>query len=434
MAIKTNWEIKIDKKLIVLVLLFAAFLPLAVFTSKLAGAQSAGDSEVLELDKTKFLRSMMPSKEQIDDFVGKTRNSDGYFPNAGWTFDAELGWVVRNSIRPDGIHKSKTSYHYEESGARKRVHFSETISRVHTYGNSFTHCDQVNDGETWQEFLAAHLGEPIENFGVGGYSVYQAYLRMRKVEKLHPAKYIILNIYDDDHFRNLDSWRRIRGGTREETLPHVRVNVEKDEIIELPNPCPTPQELYQLTDLEWVLKRFGSDLILRYFVETRSGKVNNQSVLAAAEGFGLPTSYEGQETDPAKRLHELHTQAAVFSTIKIIEMAEGYARESGKELLVVLSYSRKSVRSYLKGEKPFDQRLLDYLKEHNYPFLDLREAHLAEFKGFKLDEDTYLDRYYIGHYAPAGNFFFATALKNRVADWLKPSSPSYRLRASRLEK
>src|SRR5262249_28962502 len=156
-----------------------------------------------------------------------------------------------------------------------------------------------------------------------------------------------------------------------------------------------------------------------------------QSVVAAAEGFGLPTSREGQEADPEKRLYELHTQAAVFSTIKIVEMAERYARESGKELLVVLSYSRRSVRSYLKGESVFDQRLLDYLRQHNHPFLDLREVHLAEFKTFKFDEDSYLDRYYIGHYGPAGNFFFAMALKNRVTDWLNPSSPTYRLKASR---
>jgi len=434
MSTKANWEFTIDRKRIVFFLLCATTLRFLIFTSKLLGIQLTDDSEIQESDKIKFLKSIVPSKGQIDDFVGETPASGGYFPNAGWTFDPELGWVLRDSIRPDGIDKSKTFYHYEVSGARKRVNFLGTTSRVHTYGDSFTHCDQVNDGETWQEFLAAHLGEPIENFGVGGYSVYQAYLRMRKVEKNHPAKYIILNVYDDDHFRNLDGWRRIRGGTREETLPYVRVNVQKDEIIELPNPCPTPQDLYRLTDLNWILKRFGSDLVLRYFVETKTGKVNKQSILAAAEGFGLPASSEGQEADPGKGLTNLHTQAAVFSTIKIVEMAERYVRDSGKELLVVLSHSRKSVKSYLKGERPFDQRLLDYLREHNYPFLDLREAHQAEFSSFKLDEDAYLDRYYIGHYGPAGNFFFAMALKNRVADWLKPSSPSYRLRASRFEK
>ena len=49
-------------------------------------------------------------------------------------------------------------------------------------GDSFTHCDQVSDGETWQEFLASHIREPVKNFGVGGYSVFQAVKRMERVQ------------------------------------------------------------------------------------------------------------------------------------------------------------------------------------------------------------------------------------------------------------
>jgi hypothetical protein len=49
------------------------------------------------------------------------------------------------------------------------------VRRINTYGNSFTQCHQVSDGETWQEYLAAPLGEPIRNFGVGGHGVFQAY-------------------------------------------------------------------------------------------------------------------------------------------------------------------------------------------------------------------------------------------------------------------
>lgn len=433
-----NWTLKKPTG-VILLMVFLTTLRSGLFTSRAAeAAQSATDPEIQDVsaDKVEFLRSIVPSKEQIDDFVGRTRGSGGYFPNAGWTFDSELGWILRDSIRPDGISGSKTFYHYEDTGARKRVNFSETTSRVHTYGDSFTHCDQVNDGETWQEYLAAHLGEPIENFGVGGYSVYQAYLRMRKVERNHPAQYIILNIYGDDHFRNLDAWRKIRVGpnAREQTLPHVRVNVGKDEIVELPNPCSNPDDLYQLMDLDWVLKRFGRDLVLRFVLETKSGNINRQSIGAAAEGFGLATSGEGEESNLAKRLHQLHTQAAVFSTIKILEMADRYVRESGKELLVILSYDRKNVKSYLRGEKPFDQRLLDYLRKHSYSYLDLREAHLAEFKTFKQDEDAYLDRYYIGHYNPAGNFFAAMAMRRKVAGWLKPPPTTYVLESKPTER
>lgn len=127
------------------------------------------------------------SQESIDAFLKldyhQRYDTQGY----GWTYDVEVGWVLVDSVRADGIDGSNTFYHYEPTGCRRRINFPEKEARIHTYGNSFTHCDQVSDGETWQEYLAAHLQEPIENYGIGGYSVYQAYRRMLKVEKDHPG-------------------------------------------------------------------------------------------------------------------------------------------------------------------------------------------------------------------------------------------------------
>ena len=126
----------------------------------------------------------------------------------GWCFSAALGWTLLDCERPGfGIDGSTARCRYEASGCRARVNFPEQTARIHTYGDSFTHGDQVSDGETWQEVLAAHMQDSIENYGVGGYSVYQAYLRMLEVEARHPAEFVILNIYDDDHLRNLDPCR-----------------------------------------------------------------------------------------------------------------------------------------------------------------------------------------------------------------------------------
>ena len=66
---------------------------------------------------------------------------------------------------------------------RKTINYADKKCRINAYGDSFTQCHQVSDGETWEEILAAHFGEPIRNFGVGGWSVYQAYLRMKREEK-----------------------------------------------------------------------------------------------------------------------------------------------------------------------------------------------------------------------------------------------------------
>ena len=83
----------------------------------------------------------------------------------------------------DDIEDSYTLAHYEPTGERRMLNYADQPCRINTYGNSFTQCQQVSDGETWQEYLAAHMGEPIRNFGIGGYGVYQAYRRMLREEK-----------------------------------------------------------------------------------------------------------------------------------------------------------------------------------------------------------------------------------------------------------
>ncbi|MFN9237024.1 MAG: hypothetical protein ACK6D4_20565, partial [Planctomyces sp.] len=57
--------------------------------------------------------------------------------------------------------------------------------------------------------------------------------------------------------------------------------------------------------------------------------------------------------------------------------------------------------------------------------VDSLPAHVAEFDTFKLTAKEYVDRYYVGHYTPRGNHFFAYAVKDAIRDWLTPAPPSY---------
>ena len=115
-----------------------------------------------------FLQSIMPTREMVDHFI-RPRTAAAAAPidlggimcnNALSTYDPELGWVLSDGVRSDGVDGSWTFYNYEPNGARRVVNFPDRASRIHTYGNSYTHCDQVSDGESWQEYLAAHLQEP----------------------------------------------------------------------------------------------------------------------------------------------------------------------------------------------------------------------------------------------------------------------------------
>jgi hypothetical protein len=55
----------------------------------------------------------------------------------------------------------------------------------------------------------------------------------------------------------------------------------------------------------------------------------------------------------------------------------------------------------------------------------MNEVHARDFQDFNLSWEEYRKRYFIGHYNPAGNHFFAYALKDHVVDWLDPKPITY---------
>ena len=52
-------------------------------------------------------------------------------------------------------------------------------------------------------------------------------------------------------------------------------------------------------------------------------------------------------------------------------------------------------------------------------------VHVNDSKSFNLSVEDYLKRYFIGHYSPAGNHFFAFSIKDRIVDWLDPKPITY---------
>jgi len=146
-------------------------------------AQSSNQGEpnilnsITEEEVRTFLKEKLYTGQEVDHYF-----ADKAFPFA--KHSADFGWLLRDAYFKDGVNNSISVYHYEKpDGERLMSNYADLPCRINTYGNSFTQCHQVSDHETWQEVLAANLQEPVKNFGIGGWSVYQAYLRMLKEEK-----------------------------------------------------------------------------------------------------------------------------------------------------------------------------------------------------------------------------------------------------------
>ncbi len=387
-----------------------------------------GRTDPAAVNARQYLQEILYSTADVDDWLAGRA-----FPFS--KYHAKYGWLLNNARFRDGVDNSYSTYTYlGEDGARLMGNYRDSPCRINTYGNSFTQCHQVSDHETWQEILAAHLQEPVRNFGVGGWSVYQSYLRMLDEEQRNPADCIIFNIYEDDHKRNLDAWRNIRVRKHpqhiEAPLPHISINLNEKSFAEHENPCPTEEALYDLCDLEKSLNLFADDFVLKIMLAHRNAESQNPAAgytdfMTLARTHGINTRVDDSLT-LEREADRIHQEAALFSSLQLLDKLRDYIDSHQKKILFVLSYSPKSIAQYLETGDRFDRRFIDALDRYNLPYADLLAAHIDDFKKYRIDVKTYLDQYFIGHYNPRGNHFCAFAMKDALVRLLEPKPLAYR--------
>lgn len=395
-----------------------------------AVSQIIGQSVALTYED--YIRSGIASKEEIDVFLHEP----------SWAqFDAELGYILGNYSPHDGWNNSRTISTVRKDGARTSSVYSDRSCRINTYGNSFTQCHQVNDAETWQEYLAGHLGEPVRNYGMGGYGVYQAYRRMLREEQTeNKAEYIILYIWGDDHIRSLlrcryaliGDWNNKTNQLEGEGImfhgnfwANIEMNLETGMLEEHDSRIQSRDELYQMTEPDWMLENLKDDLALQLYLY-KQGKISGIDLEAMKLLAGhLDVEFNQDAEDLPKEAEKLLDSYAYTSTMYILQQSRAFAEENGKKLMVILFDPYKAMKQLLLGESRVDQLIVDFLDDNNFNYFDMNQVHAEDYNLFKPDIEGYYNRYFIGHYSPAGNHFFAYSLAPKVIQWLDPKPLPY---------
>ncbi len=412
--------------------------PLAVRPTKRAFSQqrssaSPGQQSRNSQSVEAFLRELTYTREEVAAFLDSNQTNVV-------RFDPELGYAMRDFVSQDGVDGCRTTSRFSETGERKMISYADRPCRINAYGDSFTQGNQVSDGETWGEYLAAHLGEPIRNFGVGGYGVYQAYRRLLREEATpSKAEYLILNIWGiDDHLRSISAWRWLRVGKwwrvhlgylyqfSGNPWVHIRPDLDSGQAVEHENPYPTAESLNQLTDEDHVVERFRHDPVVKLIVAERSGTVVDRRLLETLAGQLRVQADFSTPEGISRTARSVHVKYALKASMHIVEKTQAFARKNGKKLMVFLSYDSGAVRRACEGFSREDGEFVRFLRDNNIRFVDTLQKHVEDFRAFRLSPRAYVGRYYIGHYNPLGNHFFAFAVKEAVVDWLDPKPPAYR--------
>lgn len=160
-------------------------------------------------------------KRHVESIISGAAGYQEYSPTLGWT-------IGRGQISRDGLYRSNAG------GFRaNREHATEVPDgklRVLCFGDSFTHCDEVGNHDTWQhhaEVAAPHM--EFLNFGVPGYGLTQAYLRYLEVAPRYPAHFVIIGCMTEDTKRGVNVYYPFRYSNPEHSpnavaLPFARLD------------------------------------------------------------------------------------------------------------------------------------------------------------------------------------------------------------------
>ncbi len=375
-----------------------------------------------------YLRESVVPREVIERFLR----------GPSWAqFEPELGYVLGNYLPSDGMDGSATLSTVQSNGARTSMVYAGKKCRINTYGDSFTQCHQVSDAETWQEYLAGHLGEPIRNFGMGGYGVYQAYRRMAREEITnHGAEYLIFYIWGDDHIRSLlrcrhaiiYKWWDDQGGRmfHNNFWSNVEMDLATGHFVEKDNLLPTRDSLYRMTDPQWMVDHLKDDLALQLYAYKLGSirDLDREGLSRLAVCLGYPLDWRQESTLP-RQAGELLDKYSLSATEFVLGKVRDFARQNKKKLLVVLFDPRRVLTEMRTNGKRYDQQIVDYLRRENFDFFDMNEVQLRDFQNYSLSFENYMKLYFIGHYNPRGNHFFAYSIKDKVVEWLDPKPITY---------
>ena len=319
---------------------------------------------------------------------------------------SSLGWT----IKPGG---SSGPYSATAQGLRGNREFSvrpaSGILRIATFGDSFTHCDQVGNDATWQaQMQRLDPGLEVLNFGVPGYGLDQAFLRYLEESRRFGFHVVLIGFMTENIFRHVNVFRPFYLPSTGFPLAKPRFVVKAGKLALLPNP------MADLSDYEMLLARPGAVLPVLgrrdYFYCTRA-KYGPLDFSPAARLIKIVVS-RLRDRPPILTEEGYGTDSAAFAvTVGLFDRFVEVVRENGSLPVIVIFPNREDL-ARLRGGKPVRYTpLLRYLSRKHPTYIDLVQAFSGQTDSADLND---LGRF---HYTPLANRLVAEFLVTKAHNW-----------------
>jgi hypothetical protein len=344
---------------------------------------------------------LRPAEEQVRGELTKARRDPMLMR------DPDIGWTVRPDKQDDANQTNSQGVRANPARIFAGAPPDGKV-RIVTIGDSFVYCSQVDNGETWQDYLGL-MREDLEilNLGLPGGGTDQAFLRWQRDGRKFRSHIVILGIWPDNIFRNLSVLEYyLTRISIPKTKPRLAMGATGTwQFVNLPIMSEDEQ-------VDTLSRPEGKALLSHeYWYEPGDVKATSfRRVRLLQIVESLWRRYQIRQTH--ERLYSGEIPDGIEVTLQIAKMFAEQVRATGAVPLILMIPDRERLAMHV-GTEPFP--LVRRLRDAGIEVLDLGPTFGAEV----LREGAV--RYYvggIGHHSPFGNRVFAKYLERDLRPWI----------------
>jgi len=354
------------------------------------------------------------------------------FLDHGW--DSELGWVRKSNT--SGIDKgwgeTHATYQIGAQGARLSPSFETAPMAALAYGDSYTFCRQISDGDTWPEKLSLSLNGRVANFGVGNYGIDQALLRLEREFDEHPAPIVIMGIVPETINRILSLWKHFSEyGNVFAFKPMFTLDNNKSLQL-IANPAYDPKQFLRINELLpelkkqdfFFMRKFMADM-LRFPYLWHLWRSRHRNIPLLKTAFTDRCGHTNHAAFNEVMMRNIELAAKLFSEKEPTDLLAGITKRfadfvHGKGATPVLIflpqlYDLKHIRTGDHYYADFIDKISKYLT-----VIDLGPVFAKEAN----DSQNYINDQYGGHLSSVGNKIAAQTIGQVIEPLLNQQRPT----------
>lgn len=326
-------------------------------------------------------------------------------------FDQQLGWALAPGVTRT---LAQTSYTSNAAGLRAPREYEPTprpgIRRIAAFGDSFTHCDEVEYSDCWTKLLEDALpNTEVVNYGVPAYGPDQAWLRYQQRGTEYRPCSVLIGFMPENIHRVVNRFRPFYQPETAIILSKPRFVLDGDGLALLPNPARDPNDL---RDVAWVERELGRN---DYWYYPNMFAASPLDVLAMGRLLRT-TRFRNHIAEPAYAANDekglewaYASQGEAFEVTSrvLIEFAR-QVRRDGMAPVVLIFGRMNDVIAKRHGEDRLYEPLVERLQQSDVATIDLTDALGREAR--RRSVESMIDKHYTG----AGNRIVAAALAEKL--------------------